>query len=510
LDGGVTAPPRQVSDGSLAAGAGEVRFGTPQGRAVLAATVLGSGIAFLDSTVVNVALPTIADDLDAGISGLQWILDAYLVTLSALLLLGGSLGDLFGRRTVFVLGLVGFTVASVLCGLAPNIGALVAARALQGVAAAMLVPGSLAILAASFTVEDRARAVGAWSGLAGVASAIGPFLGGWLIDAASWRYIFLINVPLAAVAVVVTLRYVPESMDVDAERRPDVLGAAAVSLGLGGVAYALIEAPGGVSVDIVVAGVVGALALVAFLVIEARVRAPMLPLELFRSRQFSGANATTLAVYAALTGVMFLLVLHLQLVLGYSALEAGAALLPITLLLLTLSARTGALAQRIGPRLPMTAGPLLVSVGLLLLADVAAGDRYATGVLPALLVLGLGLALTVAPLTAAVLAAVEERHVGVGSGVNNAVARVAGLLAVALLPVLVGLDLTGDDAGSFTAGYARAMRLCAGLCVVGAGLAFATIRQAAAVQATTQASSDQPCHDPAVLTPASRGAADDV
>jgi MFS family permease len=215
-------------------------------------------------------------------------------------------------------------------------------------------------------------------------------------------------------------------------------------------------------------------------------------------------------VYAALTGVMFLLVLHLQLVLGYSALEAGAALLPITVLLLALSARTGALAQRIGPRLPMTAGPLLVSAGLLLLAGVGAGDRYPTGVLPALVVLGLGLALTVAPLTAAVLAAVEERHVGVGSGVNNAVARVAGLLAVALLPALVGLDLAGDDAGSFTAGYARAMRLSAGLCVVGAGLAFATIRQAVPVQATTQASTDQPCHDPAVLAPSPAGAPDDV
>jgi Na+/melibiose symporter-like transporter len=276
------------------------------------------------------------------------------------------------------------------------------------------------------------------------------------------------------------------------------VGAAAVSLGLGGVAYALIEAPGGVTTDVVVSGVVGVLALVAFLVVEARVRAPMLPLELFRSRQFSGANATTLAVYAALGGVTFLLVLHLQLVLGYSALESGAALLPITVLLLVLSARAGAMAQRLGPRLPMTAGPLVVALSLLLLAGVGAGDPYATGVLPALFLLGLGLALTVAPLTAAVLAAVEERHVGVGSGVNNAVARVAALLAVALLPVLVDLDLAGDDADAFTAGFERAMRLSAALCVVGAGLAFATIRRAAPVRATTQASTDQPCHDPAV------------
>lgn len=480
-------------------GAGQVRFATPRGRAVLLATVLGSGISFLDGTVVNVALPTIADDLGAGISGLQWILDAYLVTLSALLLLGGSLGDLFGRRRVFVAGLVGFSAASVLCGLAPDIGWLVAARALQGVAAALLVPGSLAILAASFAPEDRARAVGAWSGLAGVASAVGPFLGGWLVDAVSWRLIFLINVPLAAVAVVVALRSVPESRDVGARRRVDVGGAAAVSVGLGGVAYALIEAPGGVTADVVAAGAVGVVALVAFLVAEATVRAPMLPLELFRSRQFSGANATTLAVYAALTGVMFLLVLHLQVVLGYAALEAGAALLPITLLLLVLSAHAGALAQRHGPRTPMTVGPLTVAGALLLLAGVGAGDAYASDVLPALVVLGLGLALTVAPLTAAVLAAVEERHVGVGSGVNNAVARVASLLAVALLPAVVGLDLTGDDPGAFTAGFATAMRLCAGLCAMGAGIAFATIRRAAPVQPASQASADHPCHAPAVL-----------
>ena len=491
--------PRARAPEAGAGGQGRIRFGSAQGRAVLLATVLGSGVAFLDGTVVNVALPTIAADLGAGISGLQWILDAYLVTLSALLLLGGSLGDLFGRRRVFVAGLVGFSAASVLCGLAPGIGWLVAARALQGVAAALLVPGSLAILAASFVPEDRSRAVGAWSGLAGVASAVGPFLGGWLIDAVSWRLIFLVNVPLTAVAVTVALRSVPESRDEDADRHVDVAGAAAVSLGLGGVAYALIEAPGALTADVVVAGAVGVAALVAFLVVEARVRAPMLPLELFRSRQFSGANATTLAVYAALTGVMFLLVLQLQLVLRYSALEAGAALLPITLLLLVLSARAGALAQRHGPRGPMTAGPLAVAGGLLLLAGVEGGDAYATGVLPALVVLGLGLALTVAPLTAAVLAAVEERHVGVGSGVNNAVARVAGLLAVAVLPVVVGLDLTGDDPAGFTAGYARAMRLCAALCVVGAVLAFATIRRAAPLEPTTQASSDHPCQDPAVL-----------
>jgi EmrB/QacA subfamily drug resistance transporter len=453
-----------------------VRLGTTQGRAVLCATVLGSGMAFLDGTVVNVALPTISEDLGAGLSGLQWILDAYLVTLSALLLLGGSLGDLFGRRRTFVIGLVGFTVASLLCGVAPTTPALVAARALQGVGAALLVPGSLAILAASFAPEDRARAVGAWSGLSGVSTAVGPFLGGWLVDAVSWRLVFLLNLPLAVVAVAVALRWVPESSDPAASRRPDVAGAATASLGLGGVAYALIEGPAGVSVDVVVAGVLGAVALVAFVVVERSVAAPMLPLELFRSRQFSGANATTFAVYAALSGATFLVVLQLQLVLGYSALEAGAATLPITVLLLVLSAQAGALAQRIGARLPMTVGPLLVAVGQVLLAQVRAGDRYRPDVLPGVVVMGLGLALTVAPLTAAVMAAVDERHVGVGSGVNNAVARVAGLLAIALLPAVVGLDLAADDA-AFSAGYGRALLVSAGVCVAGAVVAFATIRR---------------------------------
>jgi Na+/melibiose symporter-like transporter len=341
-----------------------------------------------------------------------------------------------------------------------------------------------------------------------VASAIGPFLGGWLIDAVSWRLIFLINVPLAAVAVLVANRSVPESSDAEASRRPDVPGAVAVSLALGGIAYALIEGAAEVTPDVVVAGVVGVVALAAFFAIEARVRAPMLPLELFRSRQFSGANATTLAVYAALSGVMFLLVLQLQVVLGWTALQAGGALLPITVLLLLLSARAGALAQRVGPRWPMTGGPLVAAVGLLLLAGVDAGDSYATGVLPGLVVLGLGLAFTVAPLTAAVLAAVEERHIGVGSGVNNAVARVAGLLAIALLPTVAGLDLSSDDPGALSGGYARAMRISALLCVVGAAIAFATIRRAVAVIPTVQGGTSQPCQDPAVLDVAGVGAGD--
>ena len=481
--------------------AGEVRLGTAQGRGVLLATVLGSGIAFLDGTVVNVALPAIEADLGAGLSGLQWILDGYLVTLSALLLLGGSLGDVFGRRRVFAAGIVWFTAASVLCGLAPGTGTLVAARALQGVGAALVVPGSLAILAAVFAPEDRARAVGAWSGFAGVAGAIGPFVGGWLIDEVSWRLVFLLNVPLAAVALVVAARHVPESSDAAAGGL-DVAGALTASIGLGGVAYALIEGTAAVTVDVVAAGALGVLALVAFLVVERRVASPMLPLELFRSRQFSGANVVTVAVYAALAGLSFLLVLHLQLVLGYTALEAGAALLPVTALLLLLSARAGALAQRVGPRWPMTAGPLLVAAGLLLVALFGPGDRYVAHLLPGLVVLGLGLALTVAPLTAAVLAAVEDRHVGVGSGVNNAVARVAGLLAVALLPGIVGLDIVAPDAGAASDGFALGMRLCAAACVAGAVLAFTTIRGAPSSDAV-------PGPGGATPAPAGPGPADD-
>jgi len=326
--------------------AGEVTYGSPAGRWVILATVLGSGMAFLDGTVVNVALPAIAGDLGTGLSGLQWTLDAYLVTLAALLLLGGSLGDVYGRRQMYLVGLVGFTAASVLCGLAPGTGALVAARALQGVGAALLVPGSLAILSASFRPADRSRAIGAWSGLAGVATALGPFVGGWLIDSVSWRLVFLLNVPFAVVAAVVALRHVPESRDPAGVSHPDVAGAAAVSIGLGAVAYALIEGASGFGPSEVAAAIAGIGALAAFVVIERRRRHPMLPLELFRSRQFSGANVTTFAVYAALGGASFLLVLHLQVVLGYSALAAGASLLPVTVLMLTLSSRTAQMAQR--------------------------------------------------------------------------------------------------------------------------------------------------------------------
>ena len=471
----------------------------------MVATVLGSGMAFLDGTVINVALPTIAEDLDAGIAGLQWVLDAYLVTLGALLLLGGSLGDIYGRRRIYVIGLVGFTAASLLCGLAPGLGWLIAARAAQGAGAALLVPGSLAILSATFRPEDRSRAVGAWSGLAGVASAVGPFLGGWLIDAVSWRLVFLVNLPLAAAAVAISRRHVPETRDPTATHRPDLAGAAASSLALAGVTYALIEGLDGFGIGEVIAGVLGLTALAAFFLLEARRLEPMLPLEIFRSRQFSGTNLTTFAVYAGLGGATFLLVLQLQLGLGYSALEAGAALLPVTMLMLVLSPPAGLLSQRVGPRWPMTLGPLVMAAGLLLFLRIDPGRTYVDGVFPAVVVFGLGLTLTVAPLTAAVLAAVEEHHVGVGSGINNAVARTAGMMAVAVLPGLAGIDLT--EMGNLGVGFSRAMVVCAGLCLAGGVVAFLTVRTAVLMPGVAQPSIDQACHHPSVRPPEGRQAA---
>jgi len=472
--------------GQAAAADGYVRFGTARGRWVILAAILGSGVAFLDSTVVNVALPAIGDDLGGGLSGLQWTLDGYLLTLSALLLLGGALGDEYGRKRMFVVGLVWFTVASVLCGIAPDIGSLIGARALQGVGGALLVPGSLALISASFHEDDRGAAIGAWSGLTGVATAIGPFLGGWLVDAATWRLVFLINVPLAAVALWVTLRHVPESSDPQAGRMPDFAGAATVTLGLGGLVFALIQGPAhGFSPVVIGVGVLGAVALVAFPFVERRVSSPLVPLEIFKSRQFSGANGTTFVVYAGLGVALFLVVFEMQRVLGYSAVQAGTATLPITVLMLFLSPRAGRLSQRIGPRLPMTIGPLIVAVGLFLLARIGPNSSYFSGILPGLVVFGLGLATTVAPLTAAVLGAVEERHVGVGSGVNNAVARVAGLLSVAVLPALAGLE-TASTGTAFTDGVGRALYISAGLAVVGSVISWVTIRNGAAVETPTQ------------------------
>ena len=482
--------------------AGSVRAGTPAGRWVLIATVLGSGMAFLDGTVVNVALPAIGRDLDAGLSGLQWTLDAYLLTLGALLLLGGALGDRYGRRRLFEVGLVAFSAASALCGLAPDLGLLIVARAVQGIGGALLVPGSLALLSASFVREDRGRAVGAWSGLAGAFSAIGPFLGGWLVDAVSWRLVFLINLPVAVLTLWVVRAHVPESRGATADAgggRLDLAGAAAVTVGLAGVVFALIEGTVvGATPLVVAAGRVGAAALGAFPLIERGKAEPLVPLELFRSRQFSGANATTLAVYGAFAGALFLFVVQLQQGLGYSALEAGSAMFPVTLILLVLSAPAGRLGQRFGPRLPMTVGPLVAGAGLLLLSGVGPDSSYPTSILPAVVVFGLGLALTVAPLTAAVMAAVEERHLGVGSGVNNAVARVAGLLSIALLPLVAGLRGVDPGTPAFAAGVSDALRISAAVCALGGVVALLSVRRSAPVQPVTQPSMNLACNELAV------------
>ena len=476
-------------------------MGTAPGRWVIAAAVLGSGVAFIDGTVVNAALPAISRDFHTGLSDLQWVVTAYLLTLGALLVIGGSLGDLFGRRRVFIIGLIAFGVTSVLSGAAPSIETLIAARALQGVAAALLVPGSLAIISASFHPDDRGAAIGAWSGLAGVTTAIGPFLGGFLIDSVSWRLVFLINPPIVAVTVLLAYRHIPETRDEEATRHVDVLGGTLLALGLAGVVDALIEGPAhGWTAPTLVLGVGGLAALVAFVLIELRSAAPMVPLSVFRSRQFSGANAVTFVVYGALGSVTFLLVVHLQTDLGYSALAAGASLLPLTVLMLAFSARMGALAQRIGPRLPMTIGPIVVGGGVVLLARVQAGTTYWTTVLPAAIVLGLGLTITVAPLTAAVLGAVEDRHAGIGSAINNAVSRIAGLLAVAVLPAAAGLA-TASGGLDLAHGFGRAMDLAGGLAVIGGVLAWFTIRTSVPVRSVATAT-PVACQDPALREPA--------
>jgi EmrB/QacA subfamily drug resistance transporter len=450
-----------------------VRLKTTQGRGVLLATVLGSGVAFLDTTVVNVALPTLGRELHAGMAGLQWAIDAYLLTLSALLLVGGSLGDTFGRRRIFVLGLVWFGVASAACGLAPSVGALVAARALQGAGAALLVPGSLAILRESFAEDEQGHAIGAWSGLSGVTTALGPLVGGWLISAWSWRVAFFLNLPFVVAAIWAALRCVPESQG-SRRARIDVTGAVAATLSLGALIYALIEAPAR-GRDVVLAAIVGVALLVAFLLVEGRRSDPMLPLELFRSRQFSGANAATLAVYFALSGATFLLVLQLQRVLDYSPLASGAALTPLTILMLVLSPGAGKLSSRIGYRLPMTVGPIVAGAGVILLAPIGRGSPYTTAVLPPVVVLGIGLATTVAPLTTAVLAGTDKQRAGIAAAVNTAVARVAGLLAVALLPLVA--RISGADPASLAAGFSRAMWICGSVCAAGGLVALATLRR---------------------------------
>ncbi|MFI5999487.1 MFS transporter [Streptomyces sp. NPDC051366] len=454
-----------------------VPLASARGRWIVLATVLGSTMALLDSTVVNVALPTIGVDLGADLAVLQWTVNAYMLTLAGLILVGGALGDRFGRRRIFVLGVVWFAAASLLCGIAPNAGILVAARALQGVGGALLTPGSLALIQGSIAAEDRARAVGLWSGFGGVGAAVGPFLGGWLVDGPGWRWVFLLNVPVAAVCVPIALRHVPESRDPQAHGRFDVLGAVLGAAALALLTYALIEARSGS--PLVIASAVGGVLLAAVFVYVERHRAdPMLPPDIFASRQFTAVNVVTLFVYAAFSGFFFLVVLQLQVVSGYSALAAGAALLPTTALMLLLSARSGALGEKIGPRIPLTVGPLLCAAALLLMLRVGPDASYVQDVLPALIVMGMGMVALVAPLTATVLSSVDPGRAGLASGINNAAARAAGLLAVAALPLLAGM---GPDAyrsaSEFDAAFGRAMLWCAGLLVAGAAVAWTTVRK---------------------------------
>ncbi len=462
-----------------AAGTPALRLATARGRWVVAATVLGSGMASLDATVVGIALPAIGRDFHAGVSSVQWVVDAYTLTLAGLLLLGGKLGDSYGRRRVFQVGVVWFALASLLCGLALNAPMLIAARALQGVGGALLTPGSLAILQASFAEDDRMAAIGAWSGLGGVATAVGPFLGGWLIGAVSWRLVFFINLPLAALVVVVAARHVPETKSPGPPGRLDVWGAACISGSLAGITYGLIAASstGWGSVSVLVPLAAGVLLLGLFILVEAREAEPMLPLGVFASRQFSAANAVTFIVYAALGGALFLVPVTLQVVHGYSPTAAGASLLPVTFIMLLLSSRSGALASRIGPRLQMSAGPLVIGASLVLFTRIGDSGDYLTAMLPAVLVFGLGLAINVALLTATALAAAPAGHSGIASAVNNDVARAASLIAVAVLPALAGI--TGNSylhPAGLAHGFKIAVLISAAFCAAGGVLAALTIR----------------------------------
>jgi EmrB/QacA subfamily drug resistance transporter len=454
---------------------GQIRIGQPRGRWIIAATVLGSSMAMLDATVVNVALPTIGNELHTSLAGLQWVVTAYTLTLAGLILLGGALGDRFGRRRIFLIGVTWFALSSALCGLAPNIGVLIAARGLQGIGGALLTPGSLAIIQSTFAADDRPRAIGAWSGLGGVAGAIGPFLGGWIVGSIGWRWIFLLNLPLAVAVLVVTSRHVPESRDPTAQGRFDIAGAVLAALALAGITDGLIEAPSASLLESVVPALAGVAAGVAFVVLE-RQRGrhpervpPMLPLGIFSSRQFTAINLITFVVYGAMGAVFFLLVLDLQVVAGFTPLQAGISLLPSTAALLLLSSRAGALAQRFGPRWLMTGGLLLAAAGLALLTRIGPNTSYVADVLPAVLLFGIGLSMTVAPLTATVLASADERHAGVASGVNNATARAAGLLAVAGLPAAVGLSGSAlHTIPALNRGFHEAMLICSGLLVLAA------------------------------------------
>lgn len=428
----------------------------------------------LDGTIVNVALPRIGKELEASVAGLQWILDGYLLSLASLILIAGSLGDRYGRRKVYILGIVWFGLASLLCGVAPTTELLVVARILQGIGGALLTPGSLAILQSSFDRVDRARAIGAWSGLGGIAAAVGPLVGGLLVQAWSWRLAFLINLPVAVICVWMARKYVPESRDEQMRGHPDIVSSALGAVGLAGVTTALVEAPvRGADPIVLVAGILGLAGLTAFVVLQIKSRDPLVPPEMFRDRTFTLSNALTFVVYTALGGVMMLLVLQLQVSLGYGPTAAGVAGLPITIIMLLTSSLSGRIAQKFGPRLQLVVGPLVIAVGMLLMMRIEPGASYVTEVLPAVVVFGLGLTTVVAPVTATVLAAAEDRHAGVASGVNNAIARTGGLLAVAVLPAVAGLNGAAyTDPTALTSAWRTSLTICAVLAAVGGVLAL--------------------------------------
>jgi EmrB/QacA subfamily drug resistance transporter len=441
-----------------------------RGRWVVAATIAASSMALIDMTIVNIALPAIDQDLDAGTVGLTWTVNAYTLTLSALILLGGSLGDRLGRRRVFLVGVAWFAVASLLCGIAPSIELLVAARGLQGIGGALLTPGSLAILQASFRPEDRSRAIGIWSGVGATAAVIGPLVGGWLLDVASWRWVFLVNLPVAGLVLLLG-RHIPETKDADAPQRSDVVGVAWAAVGLGGLTY-------GLTIGSLPTALLGAVCLIAFVVHEGRTVRPMMPLDVFRSRTFSATNFVTFLVYAALGGLTLWLVVTLQVVADESPLRAGLALVPLTACMLLLSPLAGRVSDRIGPTIPMTVGPLIMAVSTAALTRIDSDTSYLIDVIVPTIVFGIGLATMVTPLTATALAAVPDHRAGIASGVNNAVARIGSLLAIAVLPVVTGIGPDGfDDATTLRPAYVIAMWVCTGLLAAGGLLSAALVRR---------------------------------